>query len=309
LAGWIWPTCGSKSNSPPAVNPLPFHCELRFASLPPRMTLTNTEIFRNHPCPSLRYAICCVFVVQPRVVTFFLIASQNLSLVFFFSKRLDLELKLTTEVVDLSNTMNGCESPKRSLLYKRNDDLRQEMFAIHFINSCDSILKSCGLDLKLLTFGCIPVGKRRGFIEWVPGSVPLSQICRQPIVGSLLAGRRKEATSSSTSANEGDDPLSAVAKAGLTKYESLFRLADEEAMSSGRRRSPSARNPIREFLRSVAYHPEHPYMIRKDVMDTYIKSCAGYCVITYLLVRYLTGLPLSSIFQSLTVLSLFSVYH
>jgi Phosphatidylinositol 3- and 4-kinase len=239
----------------------------------------------------------------------FPLACQNLSLLCFLSKRLDLELQLTTEVVDLSNTMNGCESPKRSLLYKRNDDLRQEMFAIHFINSCDSILKSCGLNLKLLTFGCIPVGKRRGFIEWVPGSVPLSQICRQPIVGSLLAGRRKEATSSSTSANEGDDPLSAVAKAGLTKYESLFRLADEEAMRSGRRRSPSARNPIREFLRSVAYHPEHPYMIRKDVMDTYIKSCAGYCVITYLLVSSLAGLPLSSIIQLLTVLRLFSVYH
>ena len=43
-------------------------------------------------------------------------------------------------------------------------------------------------------------------------------------------------------------------------------------------------NPIQDFLRSAAFDESAPYLIKKDVMATYVKSCAGYCVITYLLV-------------------------
>ena len=52
------------------------------------------------------------------------------------------------------------------LLYKHDEDLRQEMFAIEFIKTCDVLLKASGLDLKILTFQCVPVGAQRGFIEW-----------------------------------------------------------------------------------------------------------------------------------------------
>jgi phosphatidylinositol kinase/protein kinase (PI-3 family) len=149
------------------------------------------------------------------------------------------------------------------------------MFAIQFVESCDNILKACGLDLKMLIFRCVPVGKRRGFIEWIPGSVPLSEIC-QPFAGSIL-GRKKEASSA---AGTTDDPLSAVAKAGLTKYESLHRGDHEQ---NGKLGSLTG-NPIQDFLRSIAFKPDQQYMIRKEVMDTYVKSCAGYCVVTYLLV-------------------------
>ena len=205
--------------------------------------------------------------------------------VLLYLQKLELEVRVTTEIVDLFDSKNGCESPKRSLLYKRDDDLRQEMFAIQFINTCDSILRACGLDLRVLTFRCIPVGKRRGFIEWVPGSVPLSQICQQPFGRSLLASKKSDPSIIPSDSSEDDESLSAVAKAGLTRFESLHRLGDEELKSNrSRGSSMQSRNLIREFLRSVAYNSDHPYMIRKDVMDTYVKSCAGYCVITYLLV-------------------------
>ena len=53
-------------------------------------------------------------------------------------------------------------------------------------------------------------------------------------------------------------------------------------------------NPIQDFLRSAAFDASDPYLVKKDVMATYVKSCAGYCVITYLLVR-------SAIFVSLFI--------
>lgn len=190
--------------------------------------------------------------------------------------RLELELRISTEVLD---TKGGGLSGTRTLLYKHDDDLRQEMFAIQFFEVCNSLLKSSGLDLKLLTFRCIPVGARRGFIEWVPGSVPLSDIC-QPFAGSILGSRtRKESDSTNSQLEEERNSLSTPSRAGLMKFQSLR----PSAKSHSKDRNLLLNNPIQDFLRSVAYDPDAPYLIRKEVMDNYVKSCAGYCVLTYIL--------------------------
>lgn len=145
------------------------------------------------------------------------------------------------------------------------------MFAIEFIKACDSILKSCGLDLKLITFQCIPVGENKGFIEWVHGSVPLSEIC-QPFANSFI-GRKRSSGNNSSDDDTAEDPKSSAARAGLTKYKSLEQSRDPNLTM----------NPVQDYLRSFAYDPDSPYLIHKDAMDAYIKSCAGYCAITYIL--------------------------
>jgi phosphatidylinositol 3-kinase len=188
------------------------------------------------------------------------------------TEQAELKVKITTTCF---GDMNGA-GRKRMLLYKHDDDLRQEAFAIQFVKTCDQLLKASGLDLKLLTFQCIPVGTKRGFVEWVPGSVPLSEIC-QPFAGSILGGVKSA------------DHPSMFKKAGLTKYESLRRLGGQQNESLRRiggnigSRGSFANNPVQDYLRGCAYDPEAPFLIRKDVMDSYVKSCAGYSVITYIL--------------------------
>lgn len=201
-------------------------------------------------------------------------------------ERLELELRVTNEILTFDQPYSGYQSRKRMLLYKHDDDLRQEMFAIQFINICDLLLKASGLDLKLLTFRCIPVGFKRGFIEWIPGSVPLSDIC-QPFGG---VGLMKSPSDESENRREGrsaerEDPLSGVAKAGLFKYQSLPRSPTNQSVPvKGKDRANSlTNNPIQDFFRSMAYDPDAPYFIQREVMENYVKSCAGYCVITYLL--------------------------
>jgi len=197
-------------------------------------------------------------------------------------ERLELELRVTTELLQFGNSASGYQSRKRMLLYKHDDDLRQEMFAIQFVEICDSLLKASGLDLKLLTFRSIPVGAKRGFIEWVPGSIPLSDICRA--FGSSVRSTRARSDESSKRSDENGEAtsISEIAKAGLGKYQSLFDRNTGTAKGVSRENSLS-NNPIQDFLRSVAYDPDQPYLIRREVMDNYVKSCAGYCVITYIL--------------------------
>uniref|UniRef100_A0A8C6NLL8 Phosphatidylinositol 3-kinase, catalytic subunit type 3 n=1 Tax=Nothobranchius furzeri TaxID=105023 RepID=A0A8C6NLL8_NOTFU len=40
---------------------------------------------------------------------------------------------------------------------------------------------------------------------------------------------------------------------------------------------------IQSFFRKHAPSEKGPYGVSSEVMDTYVKSCAGYCVITYIL--------------------------
>jgi Phosphatidylinositol 3- and 4-kinase len=194
--------------------------------------------------------------------------------------RMQLEVRVTTESVEFVDVSNGDQSRKRMLLYKHDDDLRQEAFAIQFIKTCGDILKVSGLDMKLLTFQCIPVGARRGFVEWVPGSVPLSEICHP--FSSILPSK---------SPADGRESPPMLSKAGLSKYESLRRLGGQQNESLRRlatgtkagARGSIANDPIQDYLRSVAFDAGAPYLIRRDVMETYVKSCAGYSVITYIL--------------------------
>jgi len=193
----------------------------------------------------------------------------------------ELELELEIEVV--SKDQEGFHQlRKRMLLYKHDDDLRQEMLAIQFIDVCGSLLKASGLDLKLLTFSCISVGQNRGFIEWIPGSVPLSDIC-QPFAGSMIGHRvsSEEFETRKIEQTNALDQLSEVAQAGLVRYQSLQQRS--KFTKSALQENTLENNPIQDFFRSVAYDPEEAYFIQHEVMDNYIKSCAGYCVLTYLL--------------------------
>lgn len=45
----------------------------------------------------------------------------------------------------------------------------------------------------------------------------------------------------------------------------------------------SNNNSIMAFFQSVAPQEGAPHSVKPDVLQTYIRSCAGYCVLTYLL--------------------------
>ncbi|GKY95625.1 hypothetical protein MPSEU_000523800 [Mayamaea pseudoterrestris] len=177
------------------------------------------------------------------------------------------EMKVTTERIGSGDDLSReAMTRKRMLLYKHDDDLRQEAFATQFVAVCGSMLRVSGFDMKLLSFQCVPVGTRRGFVEWVPGSVPLSEICH-PMVGSTCLGENEWPDVS-------DMKFPSMLSKGVTKYVSLRRLGGQQNGTfrrlSGRQHGGDAgsfsNNPVQDYLRSVAYDDKAPYMIRKVVI-------------------------------------------
>ena len=157
--------------------------------------------------------------------------------------------------------------PKRILLYKHDEDIRQEMLATQFVGLCDSFLRASGLDLKFKDYKCIPVGENKGFIEWVPGTYSLSEICK-PI------GLKKQVKGDGNCDDEGSKAFER--QGAWCKFESLRSLRHATQMQSRECIGLSGENPIQDFLRSNAFDENAPYFIRKNVMENYIKSCAGY---------------------------------
>lgn len=184
---------------------------------------------------------------------------------------IELHYRISVEVMSPK-----CQPRKRLLLYKHGDDLRQELLAIQFIEKCNQILLSSGLDLKLKTFSCQPVGNRTGFIEWVRGTVPLSELCKTSASSTQLAssiGGVSRRSRSSTSVEE----LGNVDKSHRWFMYQILRGLSQQSNGT------VVENPIQDFLRSTAYDASAPYMVKKEVMSTYVKCCAGYCVATFLL--------------------------
>jgi len=194
------------------------------------------------------------------------------------SGSLELHLCIRTEIISLQH------SKKRLLLYKHGDDLRQELLAIQFIERCNQILVSSGLDLKIKTFSCQPVGSKTGFIEWVRGTIPLSELCKSSSDSSNLESNldlsRQESRNENTPAE-----LESLQRTGQSKVPQSHHWCKHQSLPGLRQafNGTIIDNPIQDFLRSAAYNEGDPYFIKKNVMSNYVKSCAGYSVITYIL--------------------------
>lgn len=67
--------------------------------------------------------------------------------------------------------------------------------------------------------------------------------------------------------------LATSTRHGFVQYVDSKSLAEVRAIDGS----------IQNFFRRYAAAPDAPYGIIPEVMDTYVRSCAGYCVITYLL--------------------------
>jgi len=109
------------------------------------------------------------------------------------------------------------------VIVKTGDDLRQDQLVIMLIKLFDRILKRGALDLCLKPYPIMAMSQDTGLVEFVEGSIPVSQI-----------------------------------------------LANHN-------------NSILSFFKSVAPSPGSKYSVNPKAMQTYIRSCAGYCVITYLI--------------------------
>lgn len=108
------------------------------------------------------------------------------------------------------------------LMFKSGDDLRQDQLVMQMISLMDGLLRKVNLDLKLLTYGILAIGRKDGIMEFVPEAHAISAILKE-------------------------------------------------------------HKSISKFLRVHNPCALGPYGTHADAVDTFVKSCAASCVVSYIL--------------------------
>lgn len=62
------------------------------------------------------------------------------------------------------------------LMYKIGDDIRQDMLVMQIIRQMDRLWQKHDLDLRMMTFDCLPLAEKRGFVELITGCETLRKI-------------------------------------------------------------------------------------------------------------------------------------
>lgn len=70
----------------------------------------------------------------------------------------------------------GCDNVLNPAIFKVGDDLQQDMLTLQMVRIMDKLWLKEGLDLKMVTFGCVPTGYKRGIIEMVTNAETLRKI-------------------------------------------------------------------------------------------------------------------------------------
>ncbi|KAG7196586.1 hypothetical protein KM043_013079 [Ampulex compressa] len=70
----------------------------------------------------------------------------------------------------------SCDNVISPAIFKVGDDLQQDMLTLQMVRIMDKLWLKEGLDLKMVTFACVPTGHKRGMIEMVTNAETLRKI-------------------------------------------------------------------------------------------------------------------------------------
>ncbi|KAL6453407.1 VPS34 Phosphatidylinositol 3-kinase VPS34 [Candida maltosa Xu316] len=196
-------------------------------------------------------------------------------------------LKITLKTIEKKKSTHATSQifGKRSkygkypLMFKIGDDLRQDQLVIQIINLMDQLLKNENLDLKLTPYKILATSPIAGLIQFVPNET----------LDSILSKTYPPTVPDETP----------VSTNGIVNYLRIHSQEQQsvEPISKSILSSSSSSNQTPTPL-----PPQPKPTITSDLgvspmlMDNYVKSCAGYCVITYILGvgdRHLDNLLLS----------------
>lgn len=150
------------------------------------------------------------------------------------------------------------------LIFKCREDLRQDQLVLQLFNLMDTILKhELGLDLCLTHYSVMAMGPGEGVVQYVPHAYTIADILASADLTSSVSANKSKIM------------------AFFRKHSTRFRRDNgEEKIQEGEETNVKGGREGREEGDGM----ENSAMeVDPKVMDTYVKSCAGYCVMTYLL--------------------------
>jgi phosphatidylinositol kinase/protein kinase (PI-3 family) len=177
------------------------------------------------------------------------------------------------------------------VLFKCGDDLRQDQLVLQSLSLFDRIWKQSGLNLGMIPYGCIATGLEVGLIEVVPNATTIASILSKThgeekltITGAIASsfGQSMETTFSIRkwlSLKEQANASPSMQRRSSIEEEDEARETDRLALEADILAGQANSNSTQQH--SDAYMRKYPISYETETL--FIRSCAGYCVATYVL--------------------------
>ncbi|GMF48620.1 unnamed protein product [Phytophthora fragariaefolia] len=180
------------------------------------------------------------------------------------------------------------------VIFKSGDDLRQDQLVLQILRVMDDLWREADLDLCLLPYACISTGDEIGMIEVIGDSETLASIIYARHAKSRTKLGRKLNAAKDALVKDGVLSEWLFKKSSSTKAKSQVDSTDmalDSVSPSGSAPSSPSKEAERARVRVVSScFPISPRrrkksMTSRDIETTqnFVRSCAGYCVATYVL--------------------------
>lgn len=178
-------------------------------------------------------------------------------------------------------------------MFKAGDDLRQDQLTLQVLSVMDKLWKQAGLDMCMSPYGCISTGDEIGMLEIVLNSATLANIVASSRSESGYkpgaSGRKIMAALDALYSNDvlqnwlllnSMDPLGSLRKDPP--------LVDKNGMPRPRRNALSGPPSVRSPSNPQLFIP--PTTGIEMAREKFLRSCAGYCVATFIIFLFIHSL-------------------
>lgn len=185
---------------------------------------------------------------------------------------------------------------EHAMIVKAGDDMRIDVFVLDILRTFNEIWHRNGFDMKLTIYRCMSLTLNDGILEYIP-SEPLSAIIARGTITSYLASSNDDAESILSESIDGLD-FESGGPSGVSSKKAEFSVGcsnlrttrlmtrSDSAPSTSRKTSLNKPTTTRRqsILTSDFYSPSYRTVRpTEEVLDTFLRSCAGYSVFTYIM--------------------------
>lgn len=174
---------------------------------------------------------------------------------------------------------------EHAMIIKAGEDMRIDVFTHNALHIFDEIWRRNDLDLKLTKYRCQSITLDDGILEYIH-SEPLSTIIAHGTITSYLASTSPEDYTSDDEDNESEEAVS-MAKDTRVRAKSLQESPRSRLLSTltlgERKKSTFSPVTMRRMTNDFSLLSHRSVMPTEEVLDTFVRSCAGYCVFTYVM--------------------------
>jgi phosphatidylinositol kinase/protein kinase (PI-3 family) len=175
-------------------------------------------------------------------------------------------------------------------MFKAGDDLRQDQLTLQILRLMDSMWKEAGMDLGMNAYRCVSTGDEVGMLQVVENAETIASIVSLSQRSSSTGRTKGRASTAMQTKHKVKSAIAALSDDTVILKWLTTQTAEAQAKAATEAIQASSRASVanQKNRRSAVALPSSASASAENaplqkVIQNFVRSCAGYCVATYVL--------------------------